>query len=230
MFIAVPIQLKKTRQPDTVPVVNGLLVAVNVLAYWLGWSAYGHVGQGTGLFSIVTYAFAHVGPWHLIGNMWVLLVFGNRLNSRLGNGYYLLSYLAAVVCVGVAGRLLVPGGLAGASGAIFAVIAMTLLLLPAALIEIFYIALFPITVLIGLLRRPPHWVFWFIRWDRFELRAWWGLLFVPLLEIWDLVVTGWNWTNLGHLLGFVCGIGITLLLPGSITMGRRPPRAFRVKS
>jgi membrane associated rhomboid family serine protease len=221
VFIAVPIQLKKTRQPDTIPVVNGLLIALNVLVYWLGWSAYWQVGQGTSIFSIATYAFAHAGPWHLIGNMWILLVFGNRLNSRIGNGYYLLTYAIAVLVVGFAGWLLVPGGLVGASGAIFAVIAMSLLLMPAALIEVFYIALFPITLLIGLLRRPPHWVFWFIRWDRFDLRAYWGLLFVPVLEIWDLIVTGWSWTNLAHLLGFFCGIGVTLLLPSKVTLGRR---------
>jgi membrane associated rhomboid family serine protease len=221
MFIAVPIQLKKTRQPDVIPVVNGLIIAVNVLVFWLGWSANWYVGAGTGLFSIVTYAFAHAGPWHLIGNMWVLLVFGNRLNSRIGNGYYLLSYLGAVVTLGILARVFVGGGLVGASGAVFAVIAMSLLLMPAALIEIFYVALFPITVLIGLLRRPPHWVFWLIRWDRFDLRALWGLAIVPLLEIWDLTWTGWNWTNLAHLLGFFCGIGITLLLPGAVTMRRR---------
>ena len=64
--------------------------------------------------------------------------------------------------------------------------AICLLLIPAALVEVFYIAIFPLTVLVGLVSKPAHWVFWFIRWDRFKMRALWGLLIVPALELWGL--------------------------------------------
>jgi hypothetical protein len=83
------------------------------------------------------------------------------------------------------------------------------------------VALFPITVLAGLLRRPSHWVYWFLRWDEFPVRALWCLLIVPLLEVWSLFWSGWNWTNLGHLLGMACGVAVVLLLPRRISMGRR---------
>ncbi len=46
--------------------------------------------------------------------------------------------------------------------------------------------------------------------------------------LWHLAVNmlllffwGLSWTNFGHLLGFACGVGAVLLMPASITMGRR---------
>ena len=52
--------------------------------------------------------------------------------------------------------------------------------------------------------------------------AWWCLLVVPVLELWGLFWWGWNWTNLGHLIGLACGVGIVLMLPVNISMKRRP--------
>jgi membrane associated rhomboid family serine protease len=224
MFIPIPIRLRDGRDFHAIPVVNGLLVVANVLIFWLGWHPF--VGPGTGLFSIVTYAFGHVGVWHLTGNMLALLVFGTPVNRRLGNGWYLVAYLGSAIFLGLFARLFSPGGLIGASGAIFAVIAIACLLLPSAIIEIWYFALFPVTLLIALLDRPKHWVFWFIRWDWFEIRAWWGLFFVPFLEFWGLFWSGWNWTNLGHLFGLMCGVGVVLLLPMRISMNRSTRSAF----
>ena len=48
-----------------------------------------------------------------------------------------------------------------------------------------------------------------------------GLLLIPFLELWGLFWSGWNWTNLGHLVGLVCGIAAVLLLPTRVTMKRR---------
>jgi membrane associated rhomboid family serine protease len=191
MFIPIPIRLYDGREFHAIPVVNGLLVVANVLAFWLGWQF--AVGPGTGLFSIGLYAFGHASLWHLVGNMWVLLVFGTPVNQRLGNGWYLLVYLGTVLAMGLFARLFCPGPLLGASGAIFAVVAIALMLFPSALIEIAYFALFPFTLIIGLLAKPQHWAFWFIRWDKCQIRAWWGLLLVPFLEFWGLFWNGWNW-------------------------------------
>lgn len=216
MFLPVPIKLRDGREFHAIPVVNGLFVVINVLVFCAGWHP--AVGPGTGPFSILTYAFGHAGLWHLAGNMLALLVFGTPVNRRLGNGWYAIAYLGSAMALGLFARLFAPAGLIGASGAIYAVIAVASLLLPAAIIEVFYIALFPTTLLVGLVSRPKHWVFWFIRWDTFELRAWWGLFLVPLLELWGLFWSGWNWTNLGHLFGLVCGVVVVLLLPTRISM------------
>jgi membrane associated rhomboid family serine protease len=219
MFIPIPIRFHDGREFHAIPVVNGLLVVLNVLIFVLGWQPY--VGPGAGLFSVVTYAFGHAGVYHLVGNMLALLVFGTPVNRRLGNGWYLVVYIGTVLAMGIFARLFCYGHFLGASGAIFAVIAIALLLFPSALMDIAYFALFPVTLIAGLLSPPKHWVFWFIRWDVFQLRAYWGLLLVPLLELWGLFWVGWNWTNLGHLSGLLCGVIAVLFLPTSITMNRQ---------
>jgi membrane associated rhomboid family serine protease len=219
MFFPIPIHFRDGRGYDSIPVANGLLIVANVMAFCLGWHPY--VGPGTGILSILTYAFGHASVWHLAGNMVTLLVFGTPVNRRVGNGWYLIGYLGSALLLGIFARLFAQGWLIGASGAIFAIIAMALLLLPSALIEVFYFALFPATLLLGLIWRPKHWVFWFIRWDKIEIRAWWGLFLVPFLEIWGFLWNTWNWTNLGHLFGLFCGVAFVLLLPERISMNRR---------
>jgi membrane associated rhomboid family serine protease len=221
MFIPLPIRVRDGREYEPIPVVNGLLVAFNVLVFWLGWAAYFAVGPGTGLFSPLTYAFAHANVAHLAGNMLALLVFGTPVNRRLGNGWYCMAYFGSVLLLGLFARVGAPGMLLGASGAIFSMIAIALILMPSALVEIVYFALFPITLVVALFSRPEHWVFWLIRWGHFQVRAWWGLFLVPLLEIWGLIWNGWNWTNLAHLFGLLCGVAIVLLLPTRISLGRK---------
>ncbi|HEX3654782.1 MAG TPA: rhomboid family intramembrane serine protease [Pirellulales bacterium] len=227
MFFAVPTRFHDSHPRDAIPLANGLIVVANVLAFALGRSPYWLVGPGTGVLSVITYAFAHASWWHLLGNMWVLLVFGNPANRRLGNFYYTLTYLGSALALGIIARFLCHGYLLGSSGAIFAVIAVCITLMPACLVDVYYLAVFPLSLLLGLVHRPQHWVYWFIRWDHFSLRALWAILLVPLLEVWGLFWWGWNWTNLGHLLGLFCGLAAVLMLPSAITIkGRRPAWTF----
>jgi len=220
MFFLMPLEVKqKGDLRKSVPVANGLLIVANVLVYWLGW--FMPIGPDTGVSTVLMYGFSHFSPWHLIGNMWVLLVFGNPVNRRLGNGYYLLTYFGTILALGLFGRLTMSGYAAGSSGAIFAVLMIATMLMPAAIIEIGYFALFPVTLLIGLLRKPAHWVFWFIRWDKFSMRVFWCMLLVPLIELWSLFWSGWHFTHMGHLFGMVCGVVAVLLLPKRITMKSR---------
>ena len=222
-----PLQVKDPDGSRRIPWANALLIALNVLAYvlfgWLGWDL--SVGRGSNLLTIVTYGFAHEDPWHLVINMWFLWSFGNPVNRRLGNGYYLLAYLGTIVALGFVAWLFFDGRLLGSSGAIFAVMLLFMMLMPRAVVRVGYVALFPITLLVGLFSRPKHWVFWFLRWDAFECHALIGLVLVPLLEVlslWSGLWAGyWNWTNLGHLFGLLCGVVIVLLLPTEITMNRR---------
>jgi membrane associated rhomboid family serine protease len=219
MFFPLPIRVHDGRQFHAIPVVNGLIIVANVLIFCAGWQP--SVGTGTGMFSILTYAFGHANLQHLAGNMLALLVFGTPANRRVGNGWYLVIYLGSAMALGLFARVFSSSGLIGSSGAIFAVIAVVALLLPSAKVDIFYFALFPFTVLLGLFKKPQHWVFWFIRWDFLQVRAVWVLLLIPLLELWSLSCCGWNWTNLGHLFGLLCGVAAVLLLPASVSMNRR---------
>jgi membrane associated rhomboid family serine protease len=215
--------VKEPTENERIPWANALLIVISVLVFFvngfLGWKL--GVGQGAGFLTILTYGFSHADPMHLITNMWVLWLFGNPVNRRIGNVYYLLAYVGTIVAIGIVAWLFAGGLLIGSSGAIFAVMLLFMMLMPRAGVIIGYVALFPFTLLAGLISRPKHWVFWFLRWDVFEVRAWIGLILVPLLEIWSLWSWGWNWTNLGHLFGLMAGVVIVLLLPTQITMRRR---------
>jgi membrane associated rhomboid family serine protease len=219
MFFVLPWRLRHTGLPNTPPVVNAALIAVNVLFYLLGWCW--AVGPGTRLPSIILYAFSHVDFWHLALNVWTLWVFGNPVNRRLGNGLYLTAYLGSAVVLGLFARLVLSVGLVGSSGAVFAVIAIALLLMPAAILEVGCVALFPLTIVVGLLSKPRQWFQWLARWAMFSIPALWALALVPLMELFLLFWCHWNATYLAHLLGMACGLGVVLMLPTRITMGRR---------
>ncbi|MCE9545064.1 MAG: rhomboid family intramembrane serine protease [Planctomycetia bacterium] len=219
MFFFLPTVVDQRRRDNVFPLANTMIVIANVLLY--PWSASMVVGPGTGLASILTSAFAHANLMHLIGNMWFLCVFGTPVNRRLGNGIYLTAYLAIAATVGLIFRLLATKYALGASGAISGVMAICVFLMPAAMIRFGYTAFFPLTVLIGIFSRPRYGCNWFIRWGTFSIRAGWGILFVPLMECLELMTTGFNWTNVIHLLGFACGMGVLLLLPERVSLGHR---------
>ena len=225
MLLAVPTRIQHGGENEAAPWANTLLIAVHSVVFWLGLSWSLAVGSGTSISSVLTYGFAHAGIPHFVGNMWLLWVFGNAVNRRLGNGYYLLAYLGTVVALGALVRLLCDGYAIGSSGAILAVIAIAVMLLPGARVDVSYVALFPITLLAGLIQKPTQAVYWFLRWGHASLYTFWFVSIVPLIEVWGLwrwkTQTGdWNWTNLVHLLGFVCGIAVVLMLPSRVSMGR----------
>jgi membrane associated rhomboid family serine protease len=80
---------------------------------------------------LVTAAFLHYGPVHLILNMVGLYWFGSLLEERIGSGRYLMLYLVSGLA-GSAGALLWPNGFltptVGASGAIFGILGAGLVL------------------------------------------------------------------------------------------------------
>jgi len=70
---------------------------------------------------VLTSAFTHVSPVHLVLNMLALLVFGSELERQLGRGRYLTVYLVAALGGAAAIQLFAPpyGGVVGASAAIY---------------------------------------------------------------------------------------------------------------
>ena len=106
-----------------------------------------------------------------------------RSIRRLGNGPYLLVYFGCLAAVGLFARIVLPVGLMGASGAIFAVIMIALMLMPAASIESAYVALFPLTLLLGFWNRPKYELNWFLSWGIVAVPAWWCLVLIPLMEL-----------------------------------------------
>jgi membrane associated rhomboid family serine protease len=70
---------------------------------------------------LLTAAFLHIGPVHLVVNMLALLLFGSELERQLGRGRFLGIYLASALGGATAIQLFgLPGGyVAGASTAIY---------------------------------------------------------------------------------------------------------------
>ncbi|WP_254781528.1 rhomboid family intramembrane serine protease [Modestobacter sp. DSM 44400] len=70
---------------------------------------------------VVTSAFAHISPVHLVLNMLALLLFGSELERQLGRGRYLTVYLVSALGGAASLQLFGSyyGGVVGASGAIY---------------------------------------------------------------------------------------------------------------
>jgi membrane associated rhomboid family serine protease len=86
------------------------------------------VGEGD-WWRLITAAFLHYGPFHLIMNMLALYWFGTLLEKRIGSGKYLLLYIVSGLA-GSAGALLMDPTVptVGASGAIFGILGAGLVL------------------------------------------------------------------------------------------------------
>ena len=86
------------------------------------------VGEGD-WWRLITAAFLHYGPFHLILNMLALYWFGTLLEKRIGSGKYLLLYIVSGLA-GSAGALLMDPTVptVGASGAIFGILGAGLVL------------------------------------------------------------------------------------------------------
>ena len=133
-----------------VPVVNYLLIAVNILVFVLMWLAGSgqealvyrfamipaNFANGVDLGDIgdiFTSMFMHAGLAHIAGNMLYLWIFGDNVEDRLGHVGYLVFYLVGGVVASLAHLLTNPGSqlpTVGASGAIAAVLGAYLVLYP----------------------------------------------------------------------------------------------------
>jgi membrane associated rhomboid family serine protease len=85
--------------------------------------------------SAVTHIFLHEGLVHLAANLWMLWIFGDNLEDRLGRQRFLFLFLVAGAFAGVTAARLDPGSslpLIGATGAVGGVIGGYLILFPAA--------------------------------------------------------------------------------------------------
>jgi membrane associated rhomboid family serine protease len=173
------IPLRDTNRSGSFPVMNWLIIAANALVFFyeLGLSNSGlnnfvnsfalipaHLQSSPSLFvvTIFTSMFMHAGWLHILSNMWVLFIFGDNVEDRMGSVPYLIFYLLGGVAAAALQTFVSPGSsvpVLGASGAIAGVLGAYLVLFPRArvlsLVPIFFIWLIevPAIVFIG---------FWFI--------------------------------------------------------------------
>ncbi len=162
--------------------------------------------------TLLTCTFLH-GSWlHLIGNMWILYVFGDNVEERFGRVRYLLFYLGAGVLASATHLWSQPESpmpTVGASGAIAGVMGAYLLLYPKARV----LTLVPLGFLLQTFVLPA-WVFlgfWFVM-----------QLFEGLLLLGRDAVGGVAWW--AHVGGFVGGVGIAAVLQRGQWLRPRPQR------
>jgi membrane associated rhomboid family serine protease len=162
------IPIRDTIRAETYPIVNSLIIAVNVVFFLVELSqgprlnkfiythglvparyaipqisAYFTTGQQ--VVSFITFMFLHGGFFHLLGNMWFLYIFGDNVEDRLGHFRYLVFYLLCGLASGLSHLAInwhseVPT--IGASGAIAGVMGAYFILYPKAkvltLVPIFF--------------------------------------------------------------------------------------------
>ena len=199
------------------PIVNYLLIAVNILVFVVMWLAGpsqealvyefamvpANFANGVDLKDITdifTSMFMHAGLAHIAGNMLYLWIFGDNVEDRLGHFAYLVFYLVGGVVASLAHLLTNPGSqipTVGASGAIAATLGAYLVLFPRSRVLTFiplgfYMQLraIPASIVLGL---------WFV------LQLFSGVLSLGGPEVGGVAF----WAHIG---GFVVGVLVGLLV------------------
>ncbi len=219
--------IKDTIRSRTFPIVNWTIILLNVLVFLYENSLSPHQLdrfilqyalvpvriQLTNPFTwypFVTHMFLHAGWFHLLSNMWVLVIFGDNVEDRLGSGRYLFFYLIGGIVAGLVQFYFsldtrVPS--LGASGAIAAVLGAYILFYPRArVITLILLIIIPWFVQI------PAFIFigiWFI------LQLFSGLASLSANSV-QLSGVAW-WAHIG---GFLFG----LLMARAFAIGRNPYR------
>lgn len=218
------IPIRDTVPSRNYPIVNSTIIGINVVLYLLELAQgenltlfvykYGLVPArysipeimsyftfGQQIFSFVSFMFLHGGFLHLLGNMWVLYIFGDNVEDRLGPFRYSVFYLLCGMTSGFSHLLLnlhSTTPVIGASGSIAGVMGAYFLLYPNAkiltLVPVLFIPFFfeiPAFLFLGL-----WFVFQFLNAARSHGNisgiAWWahigGFLFGMLfLKIFSLI-------------------------------------------
>jgi len=97
--------------------------------------------------TLFTHMFLHGGWVHFLSNVWILFIFGDNVEDRMGHGRYLLFYLLSGLVSGLMQSLVSPASqipAVGASGAIAGILGAYFILFPGArVVTLIPIFLFP---------------------------------------------------------------------------------------
>jgi membrane associated rhomboid family serine protease len=155
-----------------------------------------------GLFlPILTSMFLHASWLHIIGNMWVLWIFGDNIEDYLGHFVYLLFYLVSGFAAAIAHILLNAGSdvpSVGASGAIAGVMGAYFVLYPRARVLVWF---------------PPIFLFHLPAW--LVLGYWFFVQFMSgaATSIAETSQTSGGIAFWAHVGGFVAGVVLIKVLP-----------------
>lgn len=115
-------------------------------------------------YPFITSIFLHGGFFHLISNMWVLWLFGDNVEDRMGHFKFLLFYILSGVIAGIIHFLfnpLSPYPTVGASGAIAGVMGAYFILYPGARILTLVPSIFIIPIIVHI-PAVVYLLFWFL--------------------------------------------------------------------
>jgi membrane associated rhomboid family serine protease len=162
----------------------------------------------------IAHQFLHGGWLHLIGNLWMLWIFGDNVEDRFGHGGYLLLYLGGGLAAGLLHVLIHPDSAVptiGASGAIAAVMGAYVVLYPRSRL----IVVVPPFVFGPFFLVPA--VLFMLLWLALQFFSGWLSLLVT-----DAQAGGVAWW--AHIGGFVAGAFVALLAgPSPARVRRRRP-------
>lgn len=212
----VMIPIRDTIRSRTFPVINWLLILANAAAFYYELRidpaelngfihTWGLIPQDFWAQPEVTWMtvfsamFLHGGWLHIISNMWILYIFGDNVEDRMGGVGYLLFYLLSGVAAALLQAFLLPESpvpMIGASGAIAGVLGAYLVLYPRARI----LSLVPIIFFFTFIEVPAllFLLFWFA-----------SQVFSGVLSLGGASGSGIAWW--AHIGGFVFGL-ISVLL------------------
>jgi len=217
--------LKDTQPSYSRPVVTIALITVNLLVFLFEASLgprtlnafveyYGLVPDHFQLSRIFTSMFLHGGWLHVLGNMWFLWVFGDKIEDLLGHGKYLLFYLLCGIVAALGQVIANPYSTApmvGASGAIAGVMGAYLIKFPRAriltlvmLVVFFTTVEIPAPIILG---------YWFVT-----------QLFNGIGSIARTHLSQGGTAFFAHIAGFVAGIVLVKVMGASDRYNRRRDR------
>lgn len=172
--------LYDTVRSHTFPIINLTLVLANVLAFlyelqldpsalesfiftWGLIPAHLISDPSNAWTNIFSSMFLHGGWFHMINNMWVLLIFGDNVEAGMGKIRYLIFYLLSGVAAGLLQTYILPTSMVpmiGASGAVAGVLGAYLILVPRSRIA----SLVPILFIFTIVEIPAvlFLIFWFV--------------------------------------------------------------------
>jgi len=215
------IPIRDALRSKTFPVINYLIIGLNILAFFWQLLQGPHLEEAFFLYGIVplrysdpdvaahftslqqwlpflTSMFLHGGFLHILGNMWFLHIFGDNIEDRLGHFRYLIFYLLSGLAAGLIHLLTnwdskIPT--IGASGAISGVMGA-------------YLILHPRTRIMTLI--PIFFFFQFIEIPAFIFLGYWLLLQLISAGITPKGVGGVAWW--AHIGGFIAGLILVKVL------------------
>lgn len=132
--------LKDDNPSKTVPFVNWIIIAINVIVFVISFgnlegfaNAYGFKPAEFSFFAVFTSMFLHGGIAHIFGNMWFLYIFGDNVEDFFGHFKYFIFYILSGVAASILHYFLNLGSAipaVGASGAISGVLGAYIILYP----------------------------------------------------------------------------------------------------